>query len=303
MINWRKKDFSNPPTSLTYTNNIKVLAEAEKATNGKLFKKNHYGSKKVLNLLRAYSIDQDTFNDDTDLAKCFYCESTSEIVATLQVEHYRPKARIDDKFRKEVTGTNGYFWLGIEWTNLILSCPKCNGKGAKGNIFTIAGKRHYPCTSLDSTKKYNRTTCNAELSPLIDEKPDLLHPEIDNSFDFISFNNEGKVTYKHHRGKRTIEICKLDRKQLNIVRANLILEFQNHFITIVQWNREKIISDQNVIPAFIDKCKLLRARYDRKLSYTLLARYMIMEFEVFFVQNMPKDYQEKLRNAFVASSS
>ncbi len=53
--------------------------------------------------------------------KCAYCESFYASQAPVDVEHYRPKGAVE--------GDNshpGYWWLGMEWTNLLPSCLDCN---------------------------------------------------------------------------------------------------------------------------------------------------------------------------------
>src|SRR5690606_12276285 len=182
MINWKRKDFDSPPTSLAnkVRQNAQKLAEDNK--DGDYIKSNHYATPEVVSLLKAYSIDKETFDENSDLAKCYYCESTSEVVAALQVEHYRPKKTIHDDNRKIVPNTSGYYWLALEWTNLIYACSKCNGRGGKGNIFTIRGSRASIGTALNSSSDFDRTHCYSNKDPSRSERPNLLHPEIDNSY-------------------------------------------------------------------------------------------------------------------------
>jgi len=53
--------------------------------------------------------------------KCAYCESPYRAVDALDVEHFRPKAGVD-----EAPNHPGYWWLAAKWTNLLPSCPACN---------------------------------------------------------------------------------------------------------------------------------------------------------------------------------
>ncbi len=55
--------------------------------------------------------------------KCAYCESRFAHVTPKDIEHYRPKSAIDTG-QAEVKP--GYWWLGGEWANLLVSCPDCN---------------------------------------------------------------------------------------------------------------------------------------------------------------------------------
>ncbi|MDV2979796.1 UNVERIFIED_CONTAM: hypothetical protein Q9R71_21750 [Actinomycetes bacterium ARC8] len=60
--------------------------------------------------------------------KCAYCEMRIE-KGTFEIEHYRPKGR--------VSGCDhpGYWWLALEWTNLLPTCPACN-KGFRQHVVT-----------------------------------------------------------------------------------------------------------------------------------------------------------------------
>ena len=53
--------------------------------------------------------------------KCAYCESFYASQAPVDVEHYRPKGAVDGE-----PAHPGYWWLGMEWTNLLPSCIDCN---------------------------------------------------------------------------------------------------------------------------------------------------------------------------------
>jgi uncharacterized protein (TIGR02646 family) len=53
--------------------------------------------------------------------KCAYCESFYGSQAPVDVEHYRPKGSIE-----EAPAHPGYWWLAMEWTNLLPSCLDCN---------------------------------------------------------------------------------------------------------------------------------------------------------------------------------
>ncbi len=160
--------------------------------------------------------------------KCGYCESKTKHVSSLQVEHYRPKAKVEEDLTH-----NGYYWLGYEWSNLLLACPKCNEQGAKGNKFPISGVR----VSVHSTKYL------ADKFPLINEEPLLLNPEIDNPREHFIFDAYGKIESYTTKGIKTIEICKLDRDKLNIMRrAEIITDI--------------IISIENLILAYETKTSM-----------------------------------------------
>jgi uncharacterized protein (TIGR02646 family) len=55
--------------------------------------------------------------------KCCYCEQKREMKYESDVEHYRPKARVEgDKTHP------GYWWLAYKWENLFFSCKVCNSR-------------------------------------------------------------------------------------------------------------------------------------------------------------------------------
>ena len=53
--------------------------------------------------------------------KCAYCESAYAGLHPVDVEHYRPKGEVEG-----VSGHPGYWWLAMEWSNLLPSCIDCN---------------------------------------------------------------------------------------------------------------------------------------------------------------------------------
>lgn len=55
--------------------------------------------------------------------KCAYCESRYDYMAPVDVEHYRPKGKV-----QEEKDHDGYWWLAADWTNLLPSCIDCNRK-------------------------------------------------------------------------------------------------------------------------------------------------------------------------------
>ncbi len=74
--------------------------------------------------------------------KCAYCESAYDIVQPVDVEHYRPKGAVDG-----AADHDGYWWLAMDWNNLLPSCIDCNRRrgqrivGASGAADVNAGKQ------------------------------------------------------------------------------------------------------------------------------------------------------------------
>ncbi|MDA9397252.1 hypothetical protein [Bradyrhizobium sp. CCBAU 45389] len=64
--------------------------------------------------------------------KCAYCETFYAVSAPVDVEHYRPKGRIS-----EDESHPGYWWLAMDWENLLPSCIDCNRR--REQIVVTAG--------------------------------------------------------------------------------------------------------------------------------------------------------------------
>lgn len=58
--------------------------------------------------------------------KCAYCESFYAKTQPVDVEHYRPKGSVDGS-----PDHRGYWWLAMDWDNLVPSCIDCNRKRAQ----------------------------------------------------------------------------------------------------------------------------------------------------------------------------
>lgn len=96
--------------------------------------------------------------------KCGYCEAPFIAVSFGDVEHYRPKGRVDEDERHK-----GYYWLAYEPTNYLPACQLCN-EPAKRDHFPIRGTRAY-----------------SESDPLDNEDPLLINPYRDAFEDHLEF--------------------------------------------------------------------------------------------------------------------
>lgn len=112
------------PASLTHSSTLKQAADAE----------NYYSTWKpglpaFVEFTRYKQDDVKASLFHMSAGKCAYCESYIE-KGSFEVEHYRPKGSIanDDAHP-------GYWWLALDWTNLLPTCPPCN-KGLRQHIIT-----------------------------------------------------------------------------------------------------------------------------------------------------------------------
>jgi len=278
MIHLPLKQQDQAPARLSVNGALRQINRAVTGTNGEIYNSTYYPHDDVVNLLRAYSIHKAQF-EPGDRAKCNYCESQVEHVVKLQVEHYRPKAKVEVGENDHVE-TLGYFWLGLEWTNLLLSCPKCNGKDAKGNKFPIRGVRaqpHSPIIVSNRILTLVRTNCYANSTHLQREIPILLNPEIDNPENFLTFDEMSNISgfgNDNERGEITKDVYRLNRDELLICRQKVWNEIKNEINTTLYGYHSNIINEQALrfnLRAIAEK--LLKRKLPSE-EYTLWGRFL-----------------------------
>lgn len=151
--------------------------------------------------------------------KCAYCETPLGVAGSWDVEHYRPKGRVDG-----AAGHPGYYWLAYEWTNLLPSCEFCNQRLTDPGTFEepIAGPS---AGKLDQFPLQDETQrCWSESDPLERERPLLLDPMAELPIEHMSFDVDGRVDPRTESGRVTARICHLDRRRLREARRDVIVK-------------------------------------------------------------------------------
>ncbi|MCU0340589.1 MAG: hypothetical protein MUE30_11950 [Spirosomaceae bacterium] len=235
--------------------------------------------------------------------KCAYCEQFTETY----IEHYRPK--------NGVNGSNprhgGYFWLCYEWSNLVPSCHECNKVGtAKGNHFPVK-HTHVTFAQCKTNGVLDFEKCNAHQSPLLDEEPYLLHPEIDEPSLYLTFKiddfkrgialtSEGQ---NQDRGRETIRICNLNRTELLRKRQEVVID------PILKGIRRAFgrLSKNSIAPStFLEEIRDIIADQiektkDEKCSFTLLQKKVVEDansFRSLLVEQLPAEQREIIQLCF-----
>jgi 5-methylcytosine-specific restriction endonuclease McrA len=298
MIHLPQKYLINSPSRLLNKFAIRRIKNATDNFDGEHCS-GYYRHKTITNLLRAFSLGKTTLANG-DKPKCFYCESRVEKGVTLQVEHYRPKSKVD---KSDNNGFNhhGYYWLGLEWTNLLLSCPKCNGKSGKGNRFPLIGKRAIPIEPVDPSNTLNRTASNANQNPLLLEQPILLNPEIDLPETCLTFDIQSYLSgygADMQRGEDTIDILKLNRDPLIEDRQDVRNEFINDINLDIGGFEIEELDEVALLFNFKKTCRSLINRKNEDEEFSLWGRYMNDNFETCIVQMIDEDFRDLLRTAY-----
>ncbi|WP_426609875.1 hypothetical protein [Bradyrhizobium sp. McL0616] len=126
--------------------------------------------------------------------KCAYCENKPRAGYAGDVEHYRPKGKVD-----EDENHPGYFWLAYDETNLLPSCSLCNQpRRAKQTRFPVKGAH------------------SREARNLAREVPLLLNPYDRklNPFDHLEFDATGFSAAHSEYGECSRDVYDLDRSEL-----------------------------------------------------------------------------------------
>ncbi|HEE9035383.1 TPA: hypothetical protein R2I11_005786 [Bacillus cereus] len=134
--------------------------------------------------------------------KCAYCESEIRVISYEEIEHFRPKGAIKLKTNEKLEYP-GYYWLAMQWDNLVVSCPKCNK--IKGNYFPIENENNRVRNHLQSSQ----------------EEPLLINPCEENPANHLFFTEEGYIKYKTNKGEHSIKHYGLFRRELTKTREKL----------------------------------------------------------------------------------
>jgi hypothetical protein len=132
--------------------------------------------------------------------KCAYCESFYAKTQPVDVEHYRPKGRVAEA--EAGGGHPGYWWLAMDWENLLPSCIDCNRKRgqtlpqvAMGTVLELHdGARFSHSVEINTGKQDSfplaagSTYATAETGDLALEKRLLLDPTRDRPDDHLVFH-------------------------------------------------------------------------------------------------------------------
>ena len=117
--------------------------------------------------------------------KCAYCESKISHIAYGHIEHFKPKSTFPE--------------LTFEWTNLLLSCPICNGPEYKGDRFPE----------------------EADGGPLVNPCDETPAEHFEFVFDPVA--KLASVIGKTIRGQTTEKLLGLNRNDLRVYRSNQIM--------------------------------------------------------------------------------
>lgn len=228
-----------------------LIASSSKAAVQRTKAVAHYGKvphpKKAYNFTAYKSPDVVAALEALFHKKCAYCESKYAAIQPVDVEHFRPKGAVagDSTHR-------GYWWLALEWNNLLPSCIDCNrerkqylvvpdesGQPTLSTKKLLAGKKDaFPLASEVRAFSPN-DNIESEEPLLID--PTLTNPEMHLKWYFRDTKLPIIIPHiineaEDQRGRKSIDVFGLNRHGLVEERASLLLVLE----TIVLLVREKL---------------------------------------------------------------
>ena len=206
--------------------------------------------------------------------KCWYCES-KQIRSDKDIDHFRPKNRVDEKDSKNHPG---YWWLAFDWRNFRYSCTYCNRPRTDSTSGTTGGKgSRFPLH--DETKR-----CRTPQDLLSDEQPVLLDPTEEADPGFLWFDKDGTArptskdpaSWLYQRAKKSIEIYRLNHTDLKEVRQSVCSDctqiVRNGDDVLREYERGSLVAQTK----FRETLKDLKKRLASNAEYSAAARATVM---------------------------
>jgi hypothetical protein len=124
--------------------------------------------------------------------KCAYCDARVTHVDVGDVEHYRPKKRVDGE-----PSHPGYYWLAYDVSNFLPACALCNrGRGKANHFPVVEGTRARDPNGLPT------------------EQPLLFHPYHDDGVEHFKILRTGQIVGRTDKGRTSVDVYGLKREGL-----------------------------------------------------------------------------------------
>ncbi len=202
---------------------------------------------------------------------CGYCETETLVASYGDVEHYRPKKKVE-----EATGHPGYYWLAYDITNYVPCCRRCNDARAKANHFPLA-------------EEQKRAAGPQEIGQ---EKPLLLNPFLvgdpTRHLLFVGPGGKdfGKLQGKTPEGESSCSLYNLNRSELVLSRRREYEEVTRRLqlaqLQIAEWKAR----GEEVASTF------LRDLMDQRRPYSLMVKSVVASW---LARTLQSEQEEEAR--------
>lgn len=235
--------------------------------------------------------------------KCAYCESKITAIYNGDIEHFRPKGKIQNANPSRP----GYFWLASEWENLLFACPFCNQTnthefrdGDKIEEAVFGKLDQFPLETEAHRLKYTHGiiyfTNNSVYKQAFDLEESerlLLNPcEDENIERYFKFDdngaiitNDGLTSFEEKKARTSILTYALHRLPLTIAREEKIIQIKAQIrrleIAITNYNKYMNNSDEERVwfdGIMREEMTILKRFKDPDQEYAGLARYIIDKY-------------------------
>jgi hypothetical protein len=175
--------------------------------------------------------------------KCAYCEY--QLSDGMEVEHFRPKGRVDGE-----PTHRGYWWLALQWENLLPSCSGCNQRRyqhlvtvstTEAEYAALQGKKPRTTAGKGNNFPISGVRAFAPTDSLLDEDHDVLDPTVDDPSQYLTWstNTTFSITLPltadpafAKRALATINVFALNRTKLVQLRTGLLRELRLRAVEI-----------------------------------------------------------------------
>lgn len=240
--------------------------------------------------------------------KCAYCESRITAIYNGDIEHFRPKGKIQNAIRPRP----GYFWLASEWENLLFACPFCNQTNThefrNGNTIeeAVFGKLdQFPLEKETYRLKYTHgiiyftdSVTYQQAFDLEESERLLLNPcKDENVQKYFKFADDGAIisndcltNFEEKKAQTSIITYALHRLPLTIAREEKIIQIKAQIrrveIAIINYNKYMDNSDEEKVwfeGIMREEMKILKKFKDADQEYSGLSRYIINKYFSLFI--------------------
>jgi uncharacterized protein (TIGR02646 family) len=173
--------------------------------------------------------------------KCAYCEAFYDDTQTEDVEHFRPKGRIDTPSGKLYPG---YWWLAATWSNLLPSCARCNRRNTvklyDGSTVHIGKGNRFPID--DETKRARKENDESKelellINPCVDDPKEYFQFEVKDQICLIRPRTAIEMELAYRRASTSIEVYGLNRAGLVKQRSRYLLRLRISLKNLELWTQ------------------------------------------------------------------
>lgn len=225
--------------------------------------------------------------------KCAYCESLVLHIYPGDIEHFRPKGKIEEANPSQ---TPGYYWLAADWDNLLLACRNCN-QNLKHLVFgnlskeTMGKMNQFP---LANDFKHVQSHKGAKKKIREEEKHRLLiNPCIEDPEEYFEYTDDGVIKpkvgsrKKFEMAEKSIKVYVLQRMPLVQNREKVLIEIYAQMQRVIEavknlsesmgagMDRNKRVLCDKILKRELTRLK--KFMHDRE-EYAGMARQMINDF-------------------------